>query len=89
MSDFELDEDIRENNREINRLRKRDEKRKNNIYDICDFVGKPEGGLKLHKTKKEQGPPSAWAEILVHLVSELCAIVAVLRIGFDNTKKYI
>ena len=48
------DDEIRENNREVKRLKKRDEKRKKNKCDVCDFEGKSEAGLKSHKTKKHK-----------------------------------
>ena len=53
-SDYEPDDEIRENNREVKRLKKRDEKRKKNKCDVCDFEGKSEAGLKSHKTKKHK-----------------------------------
>ena len=55
-SDYEPDDEKRENRREESRLKKRLKKARS--CKMCDFVGKTDGGLKAHQTKKHKENPS-------------------------------
>lgn len=53
-SDYESNDEIRENNREEFRLQKIVKTRQKKKCDICDFRGKTEAGLQTHKTEKHR-----------------------------------
>ena len=53
-SEYESDEDKRNDNRLNFRLKKVEELRKKIKCDICDFTTKSEIGLKSHRTKKHK-----------------------------------
>ena len=53
-SDYEPDEEIRNKNRLIFRLKKAEELRKKIKCDLCDFTTKSEVALKTHNTKKHK-----------------------------------
>ena len=53
-SDYESNDEIRENNREEFRLMKIVKHRQKKKCNTCDFIGKTEADLKSHKTKKHR-----------------------------------
>ena len=53
-SEYESDDDIRENNRLNFILKKIEEHKKKIKCDKCNFTAKTQGGLKTHKTKKHK-----------------------------------